>query len=212
SHGAHSDAAHSDAGHSPTADSRGARSPALHSHAGHSASQAEHGSQGHAHAHPHAASDASTSSTPASADLNLRSAYVHVLADAGTSVLAIAALVGGMWLGWSWLDPVMGLVGAVVVASWAKGLIGQTSSILLDREMDAPVVEEIREACETTEPDSASYTRVTDLHVWRVGQQAYACALTLVTHDASLTAEDVRRKLAVHAEIVHATIEINRCA
>ena len=79
-------------------------------------------------------------------DLNLKSAYVHVIADTATSVLAIAALLGGWLYGWSWLDPVMGLVGALLVAIWAKGLLVDTGKVPLDREMDHPVVDEIREA------------------------------------------------------------------
>ncbi|MCA0301364.1 MAG: CDF family Co(II)/Ni(II) efflux transporter DmeF [Proteobacteria bacterium] len=140
-------------------------------------------------------------------DLNLRSAYVHVLADAATSVLAIAALAGGWIFGWSWLDPAMGIVGAVLVAVWAKGLIGETAKVLLDREMDHPVVEEIREVVE--DPSLPGESRVTDLHVWRVGKSVYSCALTIVTHDVELTAETVRRRLAIHEEIVHSTIEIH---
>ena len=99
--------------------------------------------------------------------MNLKSAYVHVIADAFTSVLAIIALLGGWWYGWSWLDPVMGLVGAALVAVWARSLLADTGKVLLDREMDHPLVEEIREAIETS-----PQTRVTDLHVWRVGKQA----------------------------------------
>jgi cation diffusion facilitator family transporter len=142
-------------------------------------------------------------------DLNLKSAYLHVIADAATSVLAIVALSGGWLFGWSWLDPVMGIVGATLVALWAKGLLMETGRVLLDREMDYPVVAEIREAVET-DPD-AGETRVADLHVWRVGRSAYACALTLVTHDPALTLERVREQLRVHEEIAHATIEIHRC-
>ena len=142
-------------------------------------------------------------------DLNLKSAYLHVIADAATSVAAIAALAGGWWLGWAWLDPVMGLVGAVLVAVWARGLIGETSKVLLDREMDHPVVDEIREV--VAERGAASNTLVADLHVWRVGRATYACAMTLVTHDDTLTPRHVREWLEVHEEIVHATLEIHRC-
>ena len=131
------------------------------------------------------------------------------MADAATSVAAIAALAGGWWLGWAWLDPAMGLVGAVIVAVWAKGLIADTSKVLLDREMDHPVVEEIREVVETG--PEAGETWITDLHVWRVGKGAYSCALSVVTHDALLTPDRVRRRLAVHEEIVHSTIEIQVC-
>ncbi|MCC6514012.1 MAG: CDF family Co(II)/Ni(II) efflux transporter DmeF, partial [Geothrix sp.] len=102
-------------------------------------------------------------------DLNLRSAYVHVLADAATSVLAIAALAGGLAFGWAWLDPVMGSAGAILVAVWAKGLLRDSSRVLLDAEMDHPVVAEIREAL-ATQPEWGSETRITDLHVWRVGK------------------------------------------
>lgn len=152
----------------------------------------------HAHEHGHAAHD-----------LNLKSAYVHVMADAGTSVLAILALVGGWTLGWSWLDPVMGLVGAVVVALWAKRLISDTSKVLLDREMDHPVVEEIREAVD--ENGREQETVISDLHVWRVGRASYSCALSVVTHDASLTPDVVRSWFSQHEEIVHSTIEVQTC-
>jgi Co/Zn/Cd efflux system component len=124
-------------------------------------------------------------------------------------VLAITALLAGWMLGWSWLDPVMGIVSAALVALWARGLLVDTGKVLLDREMDHPVVDEIREVIEA-DPDGGE-TRVTDLHVWRVGKQVYACALTVVTHDRALTADVLRRRLAVHAEIVHATIEIHLC-
>jgi cation diffusion facilitator family transporter len=149
----------------------------------------QHG-HGHGHGHGH--------------DLNLKSAYVHVIADAFTSVLAIIALLGGWWYGWSWLDPVMGLFGAVLVAVWARGLLTETSKVLLDREMDHPVVSEIREAVEVH-----SQTRITDLHVWRVGKQVFSCALTVVTQEPELTAAMVRQRLSVHEEIVHATIEVH---
>ena len=99
----------------------------------------DHG-PGHGHAHEHGAHGAH-----GHPDLNLKSAYLHVVADAFTSVLAIVALAGGWWFGWSWLDPVMGIVGAAMVAWWAKGLLLETGKVLLDREMDHPVVTEIKE-------------------------------------------------------------------
>lgn len=150
---------------------------------------------GHEHGHHH--------------DLNLKSAYVHVIADAATSVLAIIALAGGWMFGWSWLDPVMGIAGSVLVVLWAKRLLIDTGKVLLDREMDHPVVEEIREALETG--PEAGETRVVDLHVWRVGRKAYACAISLITHDGMLTPQHVRGLLAIHEEIAHATVEIQRC-
>ncbi|ADR61936.1 MULTISPECIES: CDF family Co(II)/Ni(II) efflux transporter DmeF [Pseudomonas] len=140
-------------------------------------------------------------------DLNLRSAYLHVMADAATSVLAIVALLAGKFWGASWLDPVMGLVGALLVALWARGLLRDTGRVLLDAEMDAPVVEEIREVV-TQLPVPAS---ITDLHVWRVGKDQYACILGLATH-AALNADSVRQALAVHEELAHITVEVNRLA
>ena len=150
-----------------------------HDHAGH-----EHG-----HHHHH--------------DLNLRSAYLHVVADAVTSILAIAALIGGKYLGAGWLDPVMGLVGTVLVGRWALGLLRDTGRVLLDAEMDAPVVEEVREVVlGLPQP-----TTVRDLHVWRVGKGKYACILSLATA-APLDARAVRRALSVHEELVHVTVEL----
>ena len=151
---------------------------------------------GHHHTHDHAGHHH---------DLNLKSAYFHVLADAFTSVLAIVALVGGWLYGWSWLDPVMGIVGAVMVALWAKNLVVETAKVLLDREMDHPVVQEIKEAVQAD-----GQTRVTDLHVWRVGKNVFSCALTAVTKDKQLTVNSVRERLAAHEEIIHSTIELHQ--
>lgn len=161
---------------------------AHHEHGGH-----EH--HGHGDLHHH--------------DLNLKSAYLHVLADAATSVLAIIALAGGWLYGWSWLDPVMGIVGAGLVAVWAKKLLTETGKVLLDREMDHPVVEEVRQAIEAGA--GRGNVDIADLHVWRVGKRSYACAISIVTHDASLTPGRVREWLAEHEEIAHTTIEIHIC-
>lgn len=140
-------------------------------------------------------------------DLNLKSAYIHVVADAATSVFAIVALIAGWFLGWAWMDPVAGIVGAALVAIWAKRLIADTGKVLLDREMDHPVVDEIREVVEGGGRDSG--TRITDLHVWRVGKGSYSCALTLVTGEPDLSPAKVREWLSQHEEIVHSTIEIH---
>ncbi|WP_022982686.1 CDF family Co(II)/Ni(II) efflux transporter DmeF [Ideonella sp. B508-1] len=168
----------------------------------------DHG-HGHGHDHGHGHHHGHDHDDHGHHDLNLKSAYVHVIADAATSVLAIAALVGGWLWGWSWLDPLMGLVGAVLVGVWAKGLVLDTAKVLLDREMDHPVVEEIREVVEADA--GAGDSRIADLHVWRVGQGAYACALTVVTRDPQLTPDVVRQRLSVHEEVVHSTIEIHHC-
>jgi len=166
----------------------------LHRAGGHD----HHHDHGHGHSHDH---------DHQHADLNLKAAYIHVITDALTSVLAIAALAGGWFYGWDWLDPACALVGAVLVALWAKNLLRDTSRVLLDREMDHPVVEEIREVIGELPPG----TQITDFHVWRVGNGAYACAISLLTHDPALTPLAVRQALAIHEEIVHVTVEIHRC-
>ncbi len=170
-----------------------------HDHHDHGGHDHAHGDAGH-HAHHHAHHG----------DLNLRSAYLHVITDAATSILAIVALACGWLLGWAWMDPAMGIVGAVLVAVWAQSLLVDTGRVLLDREMDHPVVAEIREIVDSDLAEG--HTKIVDLHVWRVGKLSYSCALSLVTHNASLTPARVRECLARHAEIVHTTIEIQHCA
>ena len=162
---------------------------------------------GKAHHHDHLHGHKHEQSHDHHHDLNLKSAYVHVIADAATSVLAIVALVGGWLFGWSWLDPLMGIVGAALVLVWARGLIADTGKVLLDREMDHPVVEEIRMTVEGSHANAD--LRITDLHVWRVGKQVYSCAMTIVTTDPHLTPNVVREMLAEHEELVHSTIEIH---
>jgi cation diffusion facilitator family transporter len=138
-------------------------------------------------------------------DLNQRSAYIHVLADAATSVLAILALMGGKLWGASWLDPVMGIVGAGLVAVWAYSLLRDTGRVLLDAEMNAPVVAEIRDLISAS-PISA---HISDLHVWRVGKGKYACILSLVTTD-EVEPDYFKRALSVHEELIHISVEVNR--
>ncbi|MCB1705563.1 MAG: CDF family Co(II)/Ni(II) efflux transporter DmeF [Halioglobus sp.] len=139
-------------------------------------------------------------------DLNLRSAYLHVLTDAATSVLAIIALFGGKLWGANWLDPVMGIVGAGLVSAWAYGLLRDTGRVLLDAEMDAPVVREIREVIAQAPLEVV----ITDLHVWRVGKGKYACILSLyVSDEAVVTPDEIKRLLQVHEELVHLTVEMN---
>ncbi|MDX9669708.1 MULTISPECIES: CDF family Co(II)/Ni(II) efflux transporter DmeF [unclassified Pseudomonas] len=150
-----------------------------------------HGHQhdhGHEHHHHH--------------DNNLRSAYVHVLADALTSVLAIAALLAGRYLGWVWLDPVMGIVGAIVIAKWAYNLMRDSAAVLLDAT-DEPVAAEIRELLETSDD-----VRISDLHVWQVGPQARAAIVSVVAA-AGVTAQAIRERLAPVHELSHLTIELH---
>ncbi|QXI26554.1 CDF family Co(II)/Ni(II) efflux transporter DmeF [Pseudomonas vanderleydeniana] len=159
--------------------------------AGHAHSHAHSHGQGHDHHHPgHAHGE----------DNNLRSAYVHVLADAVTSVLAIVALLAGQYLGWVWLDPLMGIVGAVVIARWAWTLMQDTASVLLDRT-DEHVAEEIRELLDPSGP-----LQITDLHVWRVGPEARA-AIVSVQGSSQWSADDVRAALQPVHEVTHLTVE-----
>ena len=123
---------------------------------------------------------------------------MHVLADALTSILAIVALLAGRMLGWVWLDPVMGLVGAAVIARWAWTLMRDTAGVLLDAT-DEHVAAEVRELLEG--PGDA---RICDLHVWRVGPQAHAAIVSVV---GGLDAAEVRRRLVPVHELAHLTVE-----
>lgn len=146
-----------------------------------------HGHQGHDHHHGHHHHH----------DNNLRSAYVHVLADALTSILAILALLGGRYLGWVWLDPVMGMVGAVVIALWAWSLMRDTARVLLDAH-ETHIEAEIRALVEG--PGDA---RITDLHVWRIGPEAHAAIVAVKGVEGAA----VRQRLAPVHEIAHLTVE-----
>jgi cation diffusion facilitator family transporter len=138
--------------------------------------------------------------------LNLRAAYLHVLADAFTTCLAIVALTSGKFLGWSWLDPAVGIVGSGVVFSWAYSLLRVTSGILLDRTpATSDLPEEIRQ---TIEHDGDSI--VTDLHVWQVGAGKFAAIVSIVAHEPR-TCEAYRELLREHSELVHVTIETQHC-
>ena len=163
-----------------------------------------HHHHGHDHGHDHGHHPAGHAHAHAPEDLNLRAAYLHVVADAATSVLAILALLGGMLWGAAWLDPAMGLVGAVLVAVWALGLLRDSSRVLLDAEMDAPVVQEIRDVLAAAPQPVV----LTDLHVWRVGKGLYACIVALEARDG-VTPDAIRQQLAIHEELVHITVEIN---
>lgn len=163
-----------------------------HHHHGHGHDDHHHHEE-HDHGHAHGK------------DLNLRAAYVHVLADAATSVAAIVALSLGKAFGWSWLDPFVGAVGALVVGQWAYSLIRDTGRVLLDREMDPAAVTEIRKAIE-----SDGDSRVCDLHVLRVGLNEFAVVLSVVA-DEPRTPGDYKKRLRQHEELAHVTVEVNRC-
>ena len=178
-----------------------------HGH-GHGHDHHHHHHHEHEHEQPHGAhlAPSSTATVRSDDDLNLRAARLHVMADAATSVLAIIALFGGLQLGWTWLDPVMGLAGAALVARWAVGLLRESSQVLLDREMDHPLVHELRMAIQQL--PEASATQVTDLHLWRVGRHQFACILRLTTSAQTLTSQAVRAQLAHHPALVHSTVEV----
>ena len=139
-------------------------------------------------------------------DHNLRAAYLHVLADALTSLLAIAALTAGKWLGWVWLDPVIGIVGAAVILKWAQGLLKDTSRILLDRNIDLDQVEALRRALAREAGD-----QVTDLHVWQInpGQTAAVVRIDAV---APKSPDFYKQRLKEVTPLDHLTVEVNqRC-
>lgn len=181
-----------------------------HHHHGHAHHDHHHGHHGHDHGHDHGhahAHHAHDDPPPASGgqDLNLRAAYAHVLADALTSVFAIGALSAALWLGWAWLDPVVGILGAVVIGVWAWGLMRQSAAVLLDREMDLPLAQQVRDAIE-----SDGDAKVADLHLWRVGRDKFA-AIVCIVADVPLTPSVYRERLVVHGELAHVSIEVNRC-
>ena len=150
--------------------------------------ETEHGSHGHHH------------------DLNLRSAYLHVLADAFTTVTAILALLAGKFLHWSWFDPVVGLAGSGVVFSWAYSLMRATSGILLDRTPESSDLPEVIRG--TIESDGDSL--ITDLHIWQVAAGKFAAIISVVAHEPK-PCEAYRELLREHEELVHVTIETRLC-
>lgn len=157
-----------------------------HHHHHHAQQHSEDDDHHHGHGHGH--------------DNNLRSAYMHVLADALTSVLAIAALLGGRYLGLYWMDPAMGIVGAVVIARWSWSLMRDTAAVLLDRT-DEQMATAIRDRV-----GKFDGVRLTDVHVWRVGPEARAAIVEVEGH---LDSADLRRELIHIGEIAHLTIGVH---
>ena len=138
-------------------------------------------------------------------DHNLRAAYLHVIADALTSVLAIVALLAAKYYAVNWLDPFMGLVGAALVARWSYGLIRESAKVLLDRQASSTLVDAVRNSIERDSSD-----RVTDLHCWSIGHGIYAADLAVVS-DEPQSADHYRSLISSDLGIVHATIEVHRC-
>ncbi len=148
---------------------------------------------GHAHSHEH------------HHDHNLRAAYLHVLADALTSLLAIAALLAGKYYGAGWLDPAMGIVGAILVTRWSYTLIRDSSQVLLDRQADQDHITELRESIEGNSSD-----RVSDLHIWSIGHGIYAAEITVISHDPK-PPEHYKSLISPKFNVVHATVEVHLC-
>lgn len=152
-----------------------------------------HGDEDHEHHHDH------------HHDMNLKAAYLHVLADALTSILAIVALTGAMLWGITWLDPVMGIVGSILVFIWALGLIKQSGKILLDAEMDSPIVEDVIESINNLDKG----IQIEDLHIWRVGKGKYSCILSISSQD-EINIDEIKTHLVDDHKLVHITIEESR--
>ena len=166
-----------------------------HSHGDTHEHGGDHEGEGHAHEHH----------SPGHQDHNLWSAYLHVLADALTSLLAIFALLGGKYLGQVWLDPFMGVVGAVLVVCWSWGLLRSSAHVLLDMQAPAEVRDAMKQAIE-----AESDNRVSDLHVWAVGPGIYTAEIAVVT--STPQAPDHYAKLLPHGiSLVHVTVEVHAC-
>jgi len=138
-------------------------------------------------------------------DHNLRAAYLHVVADALTSILAIAALLAGKYFGANWLDPAMGIVGAILIARWSYGLLVQAGRVLLDHQAAGEIIREVRKAIERDSTD-----RVVDLHVWSIGHGIFSAAITVASGQPA-SPETYRAKLPDSLNIVHATVEVHEC-
>lgn len=137
-------------------------------------------------------------------DHNLRAAYVHVLADAATSLMAIFGLLAGWLLGWVWMDAVMGIVGALVIANWSYGLVRNAGAVLLDVTAQPRLAAEIRGLLET------DGDRVTDLHLWRVGPGHVGAIVSLVSHAPKAPAH-YKARLGHLSGLAHLTIEVQAC-
>lgn len=172
-----------------------------HHHHGHDHHEHhEHNHHGHHHQH-----HAEESASELQKDHNLRAAYFHVLADALTSLLAIVALLAGKYAGAAWLDPVMGIVGAALVARWSWGLLRMSAKVLLDWQAETPMTERLRAALLVDDTD-----RIADLHVWAIGQGQHAAEVTIVTDYAHGPAY-YKALLPEDLGIVHLTVEVHRC-
>ena len=156
----------------------------------------------HDHSHAHHEDDSHHSHDHH--DHNRRAAYFHVLADALTSVLAIVALLAGKYAGWNWMDPAMGIVGAILITRWSWGLLKATSRVLLDQQQTG-IQQGVKRAVECGD------TRVSDLHVWSIGPNLYAAIVAVVTHDPQPPGHYRDRIQTDNASLVHVTVEVHTC-
>ena len=173
-----------------------------HSHDHHDHHSHTHQDQ---HSHSHETKASTDHQHEDKHDHNLRAAYLHVLADALTSLLAIIALLAGKYFAWNWMDPVMGIVGAVIITRWSIGLLKQTGPILLDASIETGYKQAI---IETIENDSDN--RIADMHIWKVGANHYAAIISLVTHFPK-PVEHYQHLLGDFHRLSHITIEVNEC-
>ena len=138
-------------------------------------------------------------------DHNLKAAYLHVLADAMTSVFAIVALLAGKYFHWIWMDPTMGILGAILVSRWALGLIQETTRILLDHQAPEALQRRIYQRLENQE-----HTRISDLHLWEIGSQLYIATISIITCTPQ-SPEYYKMRLREEIDLVHITIEVHSC-
>lgn len=158
----------------------------------------------HHHSHEHHHDDHDHPHENHHHDLNQKAAFLHVVADAVTSVLAIIALFAAKYFSWNFLDALLGIIGALLVAKWSWGLMQETGKTLIDAEMGHPVVQEIKEVVA-----EFPQVEITDLHVWKVGRGKFSCILGLETAMSDLNPDQVKAALVIHEEIVHASVEIH---
>ena len=160
-----------------------------HHHHGHDHGEGGHDHHHHDHHHDH----------------NLRAAYLHVLADTMTSLLAIVALLAAKYYGWIWMDPVMGIVGAILITKWSMGLLKQTSGVLLDRQGPDALIDRMRRQIKSL----SCKVEIVDLHVWSIGPNIYSAAITVVADEESYL-DLIKSEMQHITEIVHTTIEVHQ--
>jgi cation diffusion facilitator family transporter len=166
----------------------------------------DHDHHGHAdHGHAHTTHEHHGHSHAPALNHNYRAATLHVLADALTSVLAIAALAGGLIFGWRWLDPLVALLGGALIARWAFMVLRDSARSLVDASSDTRLRDRVRHAIETD-----GDARVADLHVWQVGPLAWSAVVSVVA-DRPLPSADYRARLQALPELQHVTIEVHQC-